>query len=64
MKHLNHSKPNPLMKFVRVTNSTWIQVSKDIPDDVARTEFLKKIELSKPDHGYRELSRSVVLNTE
>ncbi len=36
------------IKFVRINNSTWIEVAASIPDEVARIEFLQKMELAKP----------------
>ena len=35
-------------KFVRVNNSTWIEADASIPDEVARVQFLQKMELIKP----------------
>ena len=35
-------------KFVRIDNSTWIEADIWIPDEVARVQFLQKIQLSKP----------------
>jgi hypothetical protein len=36
------------IKFVRINNSTWIEAAVWIPDEVARIEFLQKMELAKP----------------
>lgn len=51
-------KTNPIMKarrsnskntkFVRIDNSTWIETNKWIPDEVARLQFLQKMQLIKP----------------
>jgi len=35
-------------KFVRINNSTWIEADAWIPDEVARLQFLQKMELTKP----------------
>jgi hypothetical protein len=35
-------------KFVRINNSTWIEADAWIPDEVARLQFLQKLELTKP----------------
>jgi|GEM_PF-1018533 len=35
-------------KFVRVDNSTWIETDIWVPDDVARIQFLQKVQLTKP----------------
>lgn len=35
-------------KYVRIDNSTWIETDIWVPDDVARMQFLQKIELTKP----------------
>jgi hypothetical protein len=35
-------------KFVRIDNSTWIEADIWIPDEVARIQFLQKIQLTKP----------------
>ncbi len=35
-------------KFVRIDNSTWIETNKWIPDEVARLQFLRKMQLIKP----------------
>jgi hypothetical protein len=45
-KKYTHSKNT---KFVRVNNSTWIEADVWIPDEVARMQFLQKIQLIKPD---------------
>jgi hypothetical protein len=36
------------VKFVRINNSTWIEAAEWIPDEVARIEFLQKMELARP----------------
>lgn len=43
-RRYSHSKNT---KFVRIDNSTWIEASILIPDDVARIQFLQKIQLAK-----------------
>ncbi|MDP4223011.1 MAG: hypothetical protein Q8868_06825 [Bacteroidota bacterium] len=35
------------IKFVRINNSTWIEAAAWIPDEVARIEFLQKMQLAK-----------------
>ena len=35
-------------KFVRIDNSAWIETNKWIPDEVARLQFLRKMQLIKP----------------
>ncbi len=35
-------------KFVRIDNSTWIETNIWIPDEVARLQFLQKMQLIKP----------------
>lgn len=35
-------------KFVRIDNSTWIEADVWIPDEVARMQFLQKMQLIKP----------------
>ncbi|NLJ42635.1 MAG: hypothetical protein GX431_03190 [Bacteroidales bacterium] len=35
-------------KFVRVDNSTWIETDIWVPDEVARIQFLQKVQLTKP----------------
>jgi hypothetical protein len=44
-RKFNHSKNT---KFVRIDNSTWIEADVWIPDEVARMQFLQKIQLTKP----------------
>jgi hypothetical protein len=44
-KKNNHSRNR---KFVRIDNSTWIEASIFVPDEVARMQFLQKISLTKP----------------
>lgn len=44
-KRYAHSKNT---KFVRVDNSTWIEADIWVPDEVARMQFLQKIQLTKP----------------
>lgn len=61
MKHLKYSRPKNHRKFVRVTNSLWIETDIDTPDDVAKSEFLKKLQLTKPNAIYKDLSKVVVL---
>lgn len=34
-------------KFVRIDNSTWIETDVWIPDEVARMQFLQKMQLTK-----------------
>ncbi|MFZ0280292.1 MAG: hypothetical protein WAL29_01475 [Bacteroidales bacterium] len=35
-------------KFVRVDNTTWIEADEWIPDEVARMQFLQRMQLTKP----------------
>ena len=35
-------------KFVRIDNSTWIEADVWIPDEVARMQFIQKIQLTNP----------------
>jgi hypothetical protein len=35
-------------KFVRVDNSTWIEADEWIPDEVAKMQFLQRMQLVKP----------------
>lgn len=35
-------------KFVRIDNSTWIEADIWVPDEVARIQFLQKMQLTKP----------------
>jgi hypothetical protein len=35
------------IKFVRIDNSTWIEADVWIPDEVARMQFLQKMQLTK-----------------
>ena len=35
-------------KFVRIDNSTWIEADVWIPDEVARMQFLQKMQLIRP----------------
>jgi hypothetical protein len=37
-------------KFVRIDNSTWIEADIWVPDEVARIQFLQKMQLTKPGH--------------
>lgn len=44
-KRYNNSKST---KFVRVDNNTWIEADEWIPDEVARMQFLQRMQLAKP----------------
>jgi len=35
-------------KFVRIDNSTWIEADILVPDEVARLQFLQKMQLARP----------------
>lgn len=35
-------------KFVRIDNSTWIEASVLVPDEVAKMQFLQKMQLVRP----------------
>lgn len=47
MKNKNYSNSKDT-KFVRVDNTTWIEADVWIPDEVARMQFLQKMQLTKP----------------
>jgi len=34
-------------KYVRIDNSTWIETPVWIPDEVARVQFLQKVQIAK-----------------
>jgi len=42
-------------KFVRIDNSTWIEADVWIPDEVARMQFLQKMQLTKPGLNLRQV---------
>ena len=42
-------------KFVRIDNSTWIEADVWIPDEVARMQFLQKMQLTKPGPNLRQV---------
>jgi len=44
-------------KFVRIDNSTWIEADIWIPDEVARMQFLQKIQLTRPTPYSGQLSK-------
>jgi hypothetical protein len=44
-KGYRHSKNT---KYVRIDNSTWIEADVWIPDEVAKMQFLQKMQLTKP----------------
>jgi hypothetical protein len=44
-RRYSHSKNT---KYVRIDNSTWIEADVWIPDEVARMQFLQKLQLTKP----------------
>jgi len=35
-------------KYVRIDNSTWIEADVWVPDEVARMQFLQKMQMTKP----------------
>jgi len=35
-------------KFVRIDNSTWIEADVWVPDEVAKMQFLQKMQVTKP----------------
>ncbi|HQG76849.1 MAG TPA: hypothetical protein PLS58_05130 [Bacteroidales bacterium] len=47
MNNKRSNKPRNT-KFVRIDNSTWIETDALVPDDVARMQFLQKVQLSRP----------------
>ena len=47
MKNKRNTGPRTT-KFVRVDNSTWIETDIWVPDDVARIQFLQKVQLTRP----------------
>ncbi|HPA86275.1 MAG TPA: hypothetical protein PK106_00680 [Bacteroidales bacterium] len=42
------SQSSKTTKFVRVDNATWIEADIWVPDEVARIQFLQKVQLTKP----------------
>lgn len=42
------SKKSKNTKFVRVDNTTWIEADVWIPDEVARMQFLQRMQIAKP----------------
>jgi len=36
------------LKYVRIDNSTWIEADVWVPDEVARMQFLQKMQLTRP----------------
>jgi hypothetical protein len=44
-KKSNNSKNT---KFVRIDNSTWIEADIWVPDEVARMQFLQKVQITRP----------------
>lgn len=59
-KKNNHSRNT---KFVRIDNSTWIEASIYIPDEVARMQFLQKISLTKPSPYAGQLRNGTLLGS-
>ena len=45
MKTRKNIKARGKTKFVKVNNSTWIEIDAMIPDEVARIQFLQKAEM-------------------
>jgi len=48
MKNRRNIKSKGNTKFVKINNSTWIEIDAMIPDEVARIQFLQKTETTKP----------------
>lgn len=48
MKNRKNIKSKGNTKFVKINNSTWIEIDVMIPDEVARMQFLQKTEASRP----------------
>lgn len=48
MKTKKNIKDKSNTKYVRINNSTWIEADVWIPDEVARTMYLQKIDTTKP----------------
>jgi len=47
MKNRRNIKSKGNTKFVKINNSTWIEIDAMIPDEVARIQFLQKTETTK-----------------
>jgi hypothetical protein len=47
MKPRKNIKSKHNTKFVKINNSTWIEADVWIPDEVARTLYLQKLEMPK-----------------
>ena len=48
MKAKRNTRVKGKTKFVKINNSTWIEIDIMIPDEVARMQFLQKVEMTKP----------------
>jgi hypothetical protein len=48
MKRTKFIKPKGATKFVRINDKTLIEISVDIPDDVARDKYFKNIIVHGP----------------
>lgn len=48
MKTKKYTKSKGNTKFVKINNSTWIEIDIMIPDEVARTQFLQKMDMTRP----------------
>jgi hypothetical protein len=63
MKTKRHIKAKSNTKFVRIDNFTWIETDAWLPDEVARMQFLQKLEKTKPTTYLGQLKDGVsVLN--
>jgi hypothetical protein len=64
MKHKKNIKAKSNTKYVRINNSTWIEADVWIPDEVARVQFLQKIEMARPATYLGQLKNYVsIINT-
>jgi hypothetical protein len=59
-KRYSHSKNT---KYVRIDNATWIEADVWIPDEVARTQFLQKMQLTKPSSYAGQIKNDILLRT-
>jgi hypothetical protein len=48
-------------KFVRIDNSTWIEADILVPDEVARIQFLQKMQLTKPSTFMDQLKNNKII---
>jgi hypothetical protein len=48
MRTKKYIKSKSGTKFVKINNSTWIEIDVMIPDEEARLHFLQKMEITRP----------------